>query len=168
MSLRSVVLSGTAQLNILVGNVSAYEQTIFNALTNAGFSINAVRVVKQTLFTNQINITIESYVDSQYTAEQQRSAIVNALAAISGESYAYYGSPLLSNINLHILSDGEANVTHTDSTGSDALQSILNSIGHTATSTVHDAAVSTASNVATPIMIGVVAIAGILLLKGKI
>lgn len=166
MSARLVVLSGTAQLNILVGNVSSYESTIFNHLTNAGFSIAAVRVVKNTLFTNQINLTIESYVNAEFSAEQQRQGIVNSLSNVRGESWAYWDSPLLSNVNLHILSDGQANTIGQDTTQSDALQNIINGIGHIAGNTVHDATVGAASNISTPIMIGVVAIAALFLFKG--
>lgn len=151
---RIVVLSGTAQLNLLIRDPFNYEAVIKDALTNAGFTINAVRVTQQTFFSNAINITIESYVNDEFSAEQQRVGIENALANIAGQSYVYYNSPLLSNVNLSILSDGQAATINHDTTDQNALQSILDSIGNAALDVPKDFA----KNSITPIAIAALAI----------
>lgn len=154
MAGRLVVLSGTAQLNLLIRDPFNYESVIKDALVNAGFTINSVRVTQQTFFSNAINITIDSYVNDEFSAEQQRVSVINTLSNITGQSYVYWGSPLLSNVDLSILSDGQAaNINH-DTTDQNALQTILDSIGNAALDVPKDFA----KNSITPIAIAAVAI----------
>lgn len=160
--LRPVALTGTAQLNILVGNVFNYEGTIKAALESAGWNISAVRITKQTLFTNQINITIEANVDSAYTAEQARQNATQLLSTIPGESYAYVGSSLLSNVSLQVLRDGTPSNASQDATNNDAVSTILNAVGNTALNTVKDSTVGLTKNPLFPVALIGFAVVGLL------
>lgn len=167
MSLRPVILTGTAQLNILVGNADAYESTIQQALQSHGWNINAVRITKQTLFANQINISIDANVDTQFSAEQARINAEQDLAAIPGDSYAYYGSNLLSNVNLKILSDSSPQNTDIDTTSTDAVSNILHGIVNAANEATQNIVKGAAPSLGVAIPLAIAAVGIVLILKKK-
>lgn len=170
MTQRLVVLSGTLAFNRLIGDVENYTDYVRQAFTAAGWNIAALRLVKGTLFSSSCNITIEAYVESSYTAEQARAnatSLLGELATPLGWQDvvvpigAYFGSgKLFSNIALYVLSDNAPQTINRDTTGTTAVDKILNSIGNAAIDIPKNAISNITSNPATPIAIA----AGVILL----
>lgn len=100
--LRTVALSGTATWNQLLGDAGSLEPLIREWLENDGFIVNAVRVNKQTLFQNGVNIELELSVYDNFTAEQARINAQNVLAKMT----SWWGSfNLFYAVNLKVAAD---------------------------------------------------------------
>ena len=167
---RLVILTGTATLNVVIGEASSYASTIREALTAQGFAVVNVKVNKPQLFLSTINITIECNVDSQYSAEDARRSAIDVISNI-GIQGSWFPNPLniaamvlagsaFSNVSLSILSDGQPATATSDATLNDALSNIT-SFG---AGVVKQAVDNTTKNVATPIAIAGVVGLGIILI----
>jgi hypothetical protein len=119
MPQRRVVLSGTVTIySFTFGSLANYESYIRNVLTNNGFNVNEVRLSASAsnVINNLVALTIDLSVDTQYTAQQARDTAAQLIATIPSDSYLFWGSPQFGNIDLGVVSDGQAAVTDTDMT----------------------------------------------------
>lgn len=164
--LRLVRLTGTAVINVLVGNVQSYEPVVKSALENQGWNISAVRITKSALaiFSSNVNIAIDANVDDSFSAEQARQNAVNVLTTIPGDSIAYYGSPLFTDVNLQVLSDSINPTANQDTTQQGNFSEIIKSVGDAVLKAGAGAVGDTAKNSSTPIAIAAVVIVGMLLI----
>lgn len=159
---RLVVLTGTAQINIVIGDVVNYEKNIADALSNAGFDVKAVRISKGFIFSNGINITIECYVNDQYTAQQARENATAVIGSIPNVNFSFsFADRLFSQVSLQVLSDGRPLNATEDATQNDTLAKIL----RTGENVVNKATENLTSNIGTPLAIGAVVIVVFLALR---
>lgn len=159
---RLVVLTGTAQLNVVIGEVANYEKNIADALSNAGFDVKSVRISKGVVFSNGINITIECYVDDQYSAQQARESAAAVIGSIPNVNFSFsFAERLFSQVSLQVLSDGKPLTASEDATQNDTLAKLL----RTGENVVTSATENLTSNIGTPLAIGAVVIVAFLALR---
>jgi hypothetical protein len=162
--MRLVVLTGTAQLNVVIGEVVNYEKNIADALTYAGFDVRNVGISKSFIFSNGINITIEINVDDQYSAQEARESATAVIGSIPNVNFSFsFAERLFSNVSLSVLSDGKGLIATTDATQNDTLSKALNAASGLATT----ATKNITSNIGTPIAIAAGVVALVFILKRK-
>lgn len=159
---RLVVLTGTAQINVVIGDVVNYEKNIADALSNAGFDVKSVRISKGVVFSNGINITIECYVDDHYTAQQARESAAAVIGSIPNVNFSFsFADRLFSQVSLAVLSDGKPLTATEDAVNNDTLTKLLS----TGEVLVNKATENLTSNIGTPLAIGAVVIVVFLALR---
>jgi hypothetical protein len=159
---RLVVLTGTAQLNVVIGEAVNYEKNIADALSNAGFDVKNVAISKGIIFGNGINVTIECYVDDQYTAQQARESATAVIGSIPNVNFSLsFADRLFSQISLQVLSDGRPLTATENAVNNDTLTKLLS----TGEVIVNKATENLTSNIGTPLAIGAVVIVVFLALR---
>lgn len=151
---RLITLTGTADFQIIVGDISNYIETVRQAFVNAGWDIVDVHMNKRILYTNAVNITIAANVVYEFTAEQARLVAIQVLESIPGQSYIY-GTGLFVNVNLSVLREGDPPNAEHDSTLDTTLSSITQAVNDLAKEGVK----GLTGNIGLPIAIGVGVIA---------
>lgn len=161
---RIVVLRGTLTVSQLFSpNLFNVDQWLLNGLRNQGFTVNAVRMSAAGWVGYSNNVEIETVLNNEFSAEQQRTAIQNGISNIT----ANYGlNRVFSNVALNIAYDGNVNTggyTSTYDTSNQTNTSILSGLfGDDPTGVKQIAGVS----ITTAILLGVGLVA-ILALKGS-
>lgn len=159
---RLVVLTGTAQLNVVIGEAVNYEKNIADALSNAGFDVKGISISKGVIFSNGINITIECYVDDQYTAQQARESATAVIGSIPNVNFSFsFADRLFSQVSLQVLSDGKPLTATENAVENDTLRKLL----RTGENVVNTATENLTSNIGTPLAIGAVVIVIFLALR---
>lgn len=158
---RLIVFTGTADFNVIIGDIGNYEPTVRDAFINAGWDIVTVRMNKAVLFTTGVNITIEANVVNYISAEDARVVATDVLNSIQ-IGYLYQG-PLFTDVALRVLSEGPLSNAPGDTTLNTTLSKITSTASQLATDAIKEGAKGLGGNIGIPLAIGAV-ILGILVL----
>lgn len=131
---RLVVFAVKAATNDFFTSPSSYEQTVKQALNNAGYSVPSVIITADSYFSSGLTMEIQMNVLAQHKAEQIRQQLASVLSGLKDnntilpDDYSFY------NVQVGILQDnatitvtqtgGESNTSNTSSSGSKSGNSV--------------------------------------------